>query len=59
MKNSNEMMKKNKVQRFEDGSFVKLKEYSTPTISQIGAIGKMTLNGTNNPVADSGSNFTS
>ncbi len=59
MKNSNEMMKKNKVQRFEDGSGIKLKEYSAPVMIQIGAVNQVTMGGQTNPNADSGSNYTS
>ncbi len=37
-------------------SSLKQKEYSTPRITNIGIINKMTLSGTVVPVADSGSN---
>lgn len=42
-----------------DKHFIKQKKYSTPSITNIGLINKITLNGINNPVEDSGANFTS
>ena len=38
---------------------VKRKEYTTPNMTNIGMINKMTLNGVEEPQADSGANYTS
>lgn len=44
---------------YTNQSSIKQKEYSKPTIVNIGKINKLTLNGISNPINDSGAFFTS
>ena len=56
--NIKENIHHSKISKCTDKSFMKQKEYNTPSITTIGQVNKITLNGLDIPVNDSGANFT-